>query len=313
MRVRLKVLTPVHIGSGETLSRMDFVLRDGKVFVLDWAKIADHFDYKTVELLLLSKNLENFFQKVRIEGFSKYSMRFSSNKTLQREIRCAIRDPLSKDLYIPGSSVKGAIVRQLLMEFLKNEKKFLEKIVRVVRNSGRKLNWSVNFTKFDKEIEGNISSYEQLMGHSIVISDFFPKRRCTGVVEKITIHLPKRNIHVYAEVIPEGTILEGEITLRKDFGKVFAEFFCEVFDIKKIPDFPKDEKELLKKVGKFQLGYGTGFKNFTIWDILDENSKRKILKILKIKVKDPGDFPVSFKEVERLRERLGLVEIYEVV
>ena len=306
MRVRLKVLTPVHIGSGETLSRMDFVLRDGKVFVLDWAKIADHFDYKTVELLLLSKNLKNFFQKVRIEGFSKYSMRFSSNKTLQREIRCAIRDPLSKDLYIPGSSVKGAIVRQLLMEFLKNEKKFLEKIVRIVRNSGRKLNWSVNFTKFDKEIEGNISSYEQLMGHSIVISDFFPKRRCTGVVEKITIHLPKRNIHVYAEVIPEGTILEGEITLRKDFGKVFAEFFCEVFDIKKIPDFPKDEKELLKKVGKFQLGYGT-------WDILDENSKRKILKILKIKVKDPGDFPVSFKEVERLRERLGLVEIYEVV
>jgi len=46
---------------------------------------------------------------------------------------------------------------------------------------------------------------------------------------------------------------------------------------------------------------------------LDENTKRKILKILKIKVKDPRDFPVSFKEVERLRKRLGLVEIYEVV
>lgn len=313
MRVRLKVLTPVHIGSGETLSRMDFVPRDGKIYVLDWSKIADQFDYGIVERLLLSKNLEKFFQSADIEKFSKYSMRFPFNRTLQREIRCAMRDPLSRNLYIPGSSVKGAIVRQLLMGFLKNEKKFLEKIVRVVRNSGKKLNWSVNFTKFDEEIEGNISSYEQLMGHSIMISDFFPKRRCTGVVEKITIHLPKRNIYVYAEVIPEGTVLEGEITLRKNFGRVFAEFFCEVFDIKKIPDFPKDEKELLKKVGKFQLGYGTGFKNFTIWDILDEDTKRKILKILKIKVKDPRDFPVSFKEVERLRKRLGLVEIYEVV
>jgi len=313
MRVRLKVLTPVHIGSGETLSRMDFVPRDGKIYVLDWSKIADQFDYGIVERLLLSKNLEKFFQNADIEKFSKYSMRFPFNRTLQREIRCAMRDPLSRNLYIPGSSVKGAIVRQLLMGFLKNEKKFLEKIVRVVRNSGKKLNWSVNFTKFDEEIEGNISSYEQLMGHSIMISDFFPKRRCTGVVEKITIHLPKRNIYVYAEVIPEGTVLEGEITLRKDFGRVFAEFFCEVFDIRKIPDFPKDEKELLKKVGKFQLGYGTGFKNFTIWDILDEDTKRKILKILKIKVKDPRDFPVSFKEVERLRKRLGLVEIYEVV
>ena len=100
---------------------------------------------------------------------------------------------------------------------------------------------------------------------------------------------------IYAEVIPEGTILEGEISLRKDFGKIFAEFFCEVFGVKKIPDFPKDEKELLKKVGKFQLGYGTGFKNFTIWNILDENIKRKILHILNVKVKYPRNFPVSFK------------------
>lgn len=125
--IKLKVLTPVHIGSGVMLqNNTDFVTTDYGddyfISVLDDRKILDLIGVEHLNDWLLSieqkDNTINFVKRFapnsKVADFSKrrlidYSTGVKSNDTLKEHIHNGMGLP-----YIPGSSIKGAIRTAIL-------------------------------------------------------------------------------------------------------------------------------------------------------------------------------------------------------
>ena len=53
MRYRIEVLSPVHVGSGEVLTRFDYVWEDGWLYVLSLERILEHPKVRAEELAAL--------------------------------------------------------------------------------------------------------------------------------------------------------------------------------------------------------------------------------------------------------------------
>lgn len=128
---RLEVLTPVFIGSGDSLSSLDFVLGtaadDCRLYHIDMeAWLADHAEDASVMGIIASADLRRirrmFQEKTDTQRYGLYSTGMSdalrqellshiadaqSNST--NEIAAMMRDPLTGVPYLPGSSLKGAI------------------------------------------------------------------------------------------------------------------------------------------------------------------------------------------------------------
>jgi len=129
--VRLHLLSPVHIGTGQELDPFSYIIRDGRLFLIDLVKwmemyaqkeelhnmmnsdsfseirsyIAGHFDLKTsvaairCQIPIQNNELLKAYQKA------------IQNKNAQNQvlIHPTIRNDLVAEAYIPGSSIKGAI------------------------------------------------------------------------------------------------------------------------------------------------------------------------------------------------------------
>ncbi len=126
-RVKLKVLSPIHIGSGETLTRLDYYFDNTGKFCrvnldslfadpdfadqrdkfLEAAPNGERID-KLVPLPLLEKH-----QRYRLPA-SKTALQFGKDRSV--EVKACIKS--AGRVYIPGSSVKGAILSALIWKVL---------------------------------------------------------------------------------------------------------------------------------------------------------------------------------------------------
>ncbi|WP_298068392.1 RAMP superfamily CRISPR-associated protein [uncultured Mailhella sp.] len=140
---RLEVLTPVFIGSGDDLSPLEYVLREEKngwrlhsIDLQSW--LMEHAADTAVQNIIASGDLNRIYrmldEKVDTGRFSVFSSRiddpslaeelkraYTGNQTRQSgqkgktgEVRAALRNPADGCLYIPGSSLKGAISTPLI-------------------------------------------------------------------------------------------------------------------------------------------------------------------------------------------------------
>jgi len=145
IKLKLKALTPIHIGTGENYEPTNFVIDDGYLYEFDEFEFFNHLDNKQKKLFLsavekksyeslfeihriiknnkniakqcafkkiqVSKSLENEYEKkvgrpVQFEGKQKNKKvfnKFQINKTLRFKNN-------SYQVYIPGSSIKGALL-----------------------------------------------------------------------------------------------------------------------------------------------------------------------------------------------------------
>ncbi len=140
---RLEVLTPVFIGSGETLSPLNYVIRqEGKSYRLYGidlqAWLMAHASDQSVQNIIASGDIARIHrmldEKVNATEFSLFSCRIDDALLITKltnaycgtqnrdagqrdktgDVSAALRNPADGCLYIPGSSLKGAISTPLI-------------------------------------------------------------------------------------------------------------------------------------------------------------------------------------------------------
>lgn len=127
--VKLKTLTPVHIGSGRELSRdVEFLKMGNEVGVVDEKKILSIIGEENIPLWVSmiekQESLIDYLQKrqpgLKLSQLSSRKMplftnNFSRTKTLKEQLIDGMGHP-----FIPGSSIKGAIRTAILNILLKD-------------------------------------------------------------------------------------------------------------------------------------------------------------------------------------------------
>ena len=150
-KVELTTITPIHIGTGEDYVPVDYVIKDSgdKKYFFYFINRDKFIDYiinsgKYDELLKIS-NLNDFLKineyiynnfndemidwkmQVSKNVFEIYKknieMGVKKNEINRLEIRSFIQDSFKKNIYIPGSSIKGSIRTAVLNYKIRNGKK----------------------------------------------------------------------------------------------------------------------------------------------------------------------------------------------
>ncbi|MDQ3846422.1 MAG: type III-A CRISPR-associated RAMP protein Csm5, partial [Bacteroidota bacterium] len=111
----LTTLTPVHIGSGQTMQRgFDFVQKDGRIGFLDLDKIVPHIGEASIPQLTAQieqrKPIMDLpaLRPLKIEDISSHVAGAAGVPLTAQELKAHYRTAM-QGLCIPGSSIKGAI------------------------------------------------------------------------------------------------------------------------------------------------------------------------------------------------------------
>ena len=121
-KYQLQTLTPVHIGSGETLNQIDSCYADGRWYHIDLERVLAHpstdLNALTSEMSQRQFRWQRYLSHRNIEPseVSDYSL-LCPQSPENVEIREAIKTVGNRP-YIPGSSLKGALRTALLGEIL---------------------------------------------------------------------------------------------------------------------------------------------------------------------------------------------------
>ena len=139
----LECLSPIHVGSGEKLGGLDFVREGGHVVVLDQRKMAAviearHLEDAYVRLCESGRpDVQEFLRTSRVppREVAAYILRITGS--VGREILPFIKTPDGR-VYMPGSSVKGAIRSALLHRIVEERADVRQAIAtEAIRNLGR--------------------------------------------------------------------------------------------------------------------------------------------------------------------------------
>lgn len=109
-----EVITPVHIGTGEILLPVDFVVHDGVLYVIDVEKLIEFLPHDRVEtfssMLIQAMNMQKIFEWLNIKpaDYGKYAKYVVSCHFQPSELHVSVKNA-NKEPYMPGSSVKGAL------------------------------------------------------------------------------------------------------------------------------------------------------------------------------------------------------------
>lgn len=142
-KVKLRPISPIHIGDGDVLDPTEYIAKEGYVYYLNQITYVSHLLQKGISSLkqaLDASNMEAIIQ-IMADNFdpginlhwksrTKVSDRFCSE--WQRDLKDThrsqqlhrfIRNRYTDDPYIPGSSLKGSIRTAVLNHLAKDEKK----------------------------------------------------------------------------------------------------------------------------------------------------------------------------------------------
>jgi len=124
-RLEIEVLTPLHIGSGQTLTEgFDFAVHNHQTYRLQEDVILEDYwpDDPRQQRLLLGKPLADLLQAEDYRQRPHYFAYILQGAPALREIVACIKDPELRP-YLPGSSLKGAIRTALMRLALAREKR----------------------------------------------------------------------------------------------------------------------------------------------------------------------------------------------
>lgn len=124
-KFKLETITPVHIGSGETLNQIDGYYTNDRWYRIDLDKVLAHpntnINALTSEMSKRDFRWIDYFSRHNMDAadLSTYSLLCSQNPETT-EIREAIKSVANRS-YIPGSSIKGAIRTTLLSDLINSD------------------------------------------------------------------------------------------------------------------------------------------------------------------------------------------------
>lgn len=142
MKVKIKTLTPVHIGTGKKLGKPEFLdnhrISYDKLFEL----IAEEKQEEFISWIEQNPNIDvgqiqNQFKLNTKEIINKCGL-YSISGSFQREVNEGIKDSSYK-LFIPGSSLKGSLRTALMYKVLANSsgRSFLSKQLDALKNEAK--------------------------------------------------------------------------------------------------------------------------------------------------------------------------------
>ena len=227
MRVRVKVLSPVHIGNGEKISRLEFLVEKGRLKVYKFDRIISTIErlanpqlrnnaylwFKTSKNLSLEEFLRNF--KINLEPNYELEINGSLNSSQVEEFIKILEGP-----YIPGSELKGSIRHLIACAWFMDKPDLVIEKVKQLLNSGRakdqreqnnvegELERSVFYPKGERDAQ-----FDVLKVLSIPDSQPLP-------YQSLRVEVPKligSNRTLYpCEALKEGVEFEMEININKN-------------------------------------------------------------------------------------------------
>lgn len=298
-KMRLHTLAPVFIGSGETITKKEYIFKNNKIYILDLPKLFE---------LINKRNLTDSYMKFVLNGNGQRNSRFTetlaswldknniknyddvtayvlngvrnieekkSLKGIQLFIKNAYNEP-----YIPGSSIKGLLRTVLMWNSVKknygttvigklrkeaevrtkqSDSRSIKKKVGVVSDSLEKL----MFTKKKDDDEWSIM-------RGLIVGDSIPVSRDDLVLcEKIDINTngDEKTPNIFRECIKPGVDIEFDLTIDS---RIFP---CRIEDIiKQINIYSKDYYNIVtcsfedreKEDGEIFIGGGAGYFSKTV-------------------------------------------------
>ena len=150
--IRLEVITPLSIGAGaekDWILGGDYVIKDGKVYILDIKKMLDNgFDLNQISNLFINGDYNGIIQLLsnKLDNVSKkiYDLPASTINP----IKSMVKNQLCDTPIIPGSSLKGAI-RSALFSYLRSDEEKKDTEVFGNMNIGENFMRFIKFSDFD--------------------------------------------------------------------------------------------------------------------------------------------------------------------
>ena len=294
--LKIKILTPVYIGSGYTVGKREYIHDKSKNLVsfLDLKKlfkgILDNGLYSEYEKYFTADNksremnveLKQFLERAGI-GEDKYSEWItyseymgSSNLRLQNthEIQTFVKDAYGNP-YIPGSSLKGAIrtilescyIRNKYNEFNLNRN---EVIKEKMEKKPRYMSFPYNHLKekvFHRQITDEKVKLDKMQNdimRGIIVGDSLPiDKNSLCICQKIDLSTKgnEKSLNVLRECLKPGTIVTVPLTIDT---KIMRNMYGKIFDLEDI----KADIDMFYK--NYKEEYITKFKNFP--EIIEEKN-----------------------------------------
>lgn len=216
-----KVMSPLFIGSGEKINKLDYLLNNKDVIFIDKRKLIKYFkeigclkDFNNFIIKKDNASLKDFFDILIKKGTVNkidYSLIESSrakyyknkiSKTNLNEIDLFIKD-FNNNLYIPGSSLKGAFRTVLETYILNNSSKALNEF----KNNPRK---AKNYLLKEDDL--------QIMSGVMISDSNKIKKDSIQVLQREDynyINGKSKTISNFKEFIKEGSVFSFSVTLDK--------------------------------------------------------------------------------------------------
>ncbi|MDY0285908.1 MAG: RAMP superfamily CRISPR-associated protein [Candidatus Cloacimonadaceae bacterium] len=125
-KINIQTLTPVHIGAGQEkdlVEGADFIRHEKKLHFLNTRKISEDYGVEMLCNAFMNPSSDGLRRRLEEQGdfkdYIKKSYPFESNVPLRNGIKSQIKNPVTGNPLIPGSSLKGAI-RSLLFAALRS-------------------------------------------------------------------------------------------------------------------------------------------------------------------------------------------------
>ena len=212
MRAKFKVITPIHIGSGNQINRYDYVLFENVIGLIEKTKFNERIrkDKKLFnEFLKVSENLNDLVEFLEEEVLddeineiieANEGILDKLEKNYSRAIEEFIKDKFLNTPIIPGSSIKGAI-RTAILDYIVSKNPELKEIK--------------NPINLEKKVFGDVK--EDAL-KALFISDFKPINYEKRVISPLNRGKKDNPIPVLLEMIVSGEF-EGEIRIEENLLK----------------------------------------------------------------------------------------------
>ena len=222
MRYRIEVLSPVHVGSGEVLTRFDYVWEDGWLYVLSLDRILAHPRVRAEELAALMERGDFDWgdylrgRGIKLPDVARYRARCTRDpaKVLRRgDVREHIKDPRFRP-YIPGSSIKGAIRTALAWAMISFGGYSI-----LMRDIGYNPRYAAR--ALEAILFGSDPNHDLLRALRISDSEPLPSAEQIVVMPSTTYSLrdgilkPNTRLRIFVEALPIGTSMEGRWIIDK--------------------------------------------------------------------------------------------------
>lgn len=175
MKIYIKTLTPVHIGTGKEIEKFEYQINDGKFSRINFSKLSEllmeRFPEKFTEWIIKVSNEENTSNILSLPVIKK---QIADNEKIDNEINKSIQYKLKSiinpnkkvrehtktgdnSLYLPGTSIKGSIRTALFSYALKKIDKDAKK--KIIEHLTGKLNAARENIRDKEKIKKSICDY----------------------------------------------------------------------------------------------------------------------------------------------------------